>query len=525
MSKNFMRAPLVFLALTAGCGQVKDRDDRVVVATATSPTSTEQASKDAIDWNALRQFVELYGGGNGEGLSRAALANIFEKYKDQFAKFLAGTKLAPSELIDLLFKSFDANGDGRLNPGEVAGGLQQRVPILRWIPNNSSDLSEDELGAALLGEYPKASERARGLLKSTLLRYDEPWAGGRGNGRVTRQELASAGLLLGMLGDVDFSAPVALPPGAPQDQQLVVEQLHNKVDEQLFGRYEPLTDYTKLATADAQLEWSSLALEFHLIDRLADVFGSDGAIPLATLSDALAAWGEQPKAHWQNLYTLYDQAFLGGSGKGQVATLELFNLLTDLRFAERLRLHLGRLECMQSARDNCYPASAAAVNTSPERAYLLAALLTLYPRTGQSLFTHDGYWIGLKAFDTKRLGGDGNGALDEAELATALAYARLTENVYAAYDTNHDGLLSKAEALSLFKSLGINDKRLVDAFFADIGLDSPSGDVGFWEKLKLFFSGGLKTPPLIPYDFYTRLMKVLPRLISGNPAGSGRSGD
>jgi hypothetical protein len=120
------------------------------------------------------------------------------------------------------------------------------------------------------------------------------------------------------------------------------------------------------------------------------------------------------------------------------------------------------------------------------------------------------FWDGLKLYDDAIYGGNGDGKLDVAEVAMAMGVARVVENVYALYDTNHDGMLTKREAAPLFASLGFHDGRLIDAFFADIGLD---GGSAVWNALKMFFSGRSGIDRLAPFEFYKRLVKVLPRVL------------
>ncbi|MBI3555485.1 MAG: EF-hand domain-containing protein [Deltaproteobacteria bacterium] len=505
----------------AGCGQVKNRDDKVVVVQ--DATSTQHASRQlGPSLDQIRQFIELYFGGNG--VSRAGLSNLLEKYKDQLGKFLAGTKLSPNELIELLFK-FDANGDGKLTPGEVAEGLNKRIPILRWIPHNAATITRDQLAASIMREFPEASINARDGLTRTLMRFDEVWAEGNADGMLSRQELSTAGLILGMLQGTDFTIPITQPDGATAAQALVTEQLHHKVNQQIFGRFGKQENYTKLPAGDIQAEWMQLALRFYLTDRLTHHYNEDGKLAPDQQAEALSNFGPSQIGRWAELRRLYGSPLMGGDGdkdeKGHARhtlnTIESFTLLSDLDY-------VAKLFAMANG-----DVSAANIARLPgvTKALFLGDLLVLYPRTAWGLILSDGsrdkqdnwtirneYWDGLRIFDTVRYGGNGDGKLDLGEFAMALAVDRISENLFALYDTDHSGTINKAEAAVLFKEVLKDkyDKRIVDAFFADLGLDEGK-DPGFWAKLKAFFSGRTGIDDLSPFEFYVRLVKSLPRLL------------
>ncbi len=520
MNRIGLVATLATLAtmICAGCGQVKNRDDKVVVV---HDASTTQLSARELGSNLdqIRQFIELYFGGHG--VSRVGLGNLLEKYKDQLGKFLGGTKLTPNELIELLFK-FDANKDDKLTPGEVADGLAKRIPILRWIPRNTSSIDRQQLAAQILREYPDASVNAREGLTRALMHFDDVWAEGNGDGTLSRQELATAGLILGMLQGTDFSIPIAMPGNAPKSQALVTEQLHHKVNQQMFGRYSQL-QYTKLPAADIQVEWMQLALNFYLTDRLTHHYNEDGKLSREQQAEALSNFGPSQLGRWELLRKLYGSPLMGGDADKErgLNTIESFSLLSDLNYASKL---------FTAAKGDL---SAGGLARLPLKNSLLAHLMVLYPRTGQRLIMGElaawkkdpwairsEYWDGLQIYDTPRYGGNGDGKLDLGELAMALAVDRIVENLFALYDTDHSGSINKSEAAVLFKDVAPKhfDKRLVDAFFADLGLEEGK-DPGFWSKLKAFFSGRTEIDELSPFEFYIRLVKVLPRLLHTESEG------
>jgi hypothetical protein len=124
------------------------------------------------------------------------------------------------------------------------------------------------------------------------------------------------------------------------------------------------------------------------------------------------------------------------------------------------------------------------------------------------------YWDAFKGnWDSPKRGGDSDGTIDDGEMAMALAYERIIENLYELYDTNHDSFLSRDEANPLFATLGITNSRIIDAFFANISLDDP--DPSVWTRIRLFFTGDNGIDHLNPYDFQVRLVQILPRMLNG----------
>ncbi len=464
--------------LAQGCGQMKTQADRVVVVENSPPASGEpssntSASSDNADLKQIDDFIKLYFG--SEGVTRDGLKNILEKYKDKLRPFLAGLGLSESDLIDILF-SFDTNNDGRLTVSDVAQGLNKLVPILRWIPDNDSSITENELASVLAKEYPGTSDVARRGLEEALMQFDEPWAGGNGDERLSRKELSTAGLILGVMGQTDLSHGIALPDGLPSDEATILGQLDGKLNEQIFGRYSE-SDFKKLPGPDVQRECMQLAMRFYLTDKLTQFYTPD--------DEKIAPVGAQ-------LLLFYKSAFAGGDGGLNLNTIEAFNLLTDLDYAKKFL-------------------ATANVSIESPRTQMLESFTALFPQAAPSL-SNPGFWSGLKQFDQTRLGGNGDGKLDAEEFTMALAYVRVVETIFETYDANHDGMLSKTEAAPFFQRLGIPDPRVEDAFFADVGLDG-SGWL-FWEKVKAFFSGRNKIEQLSPYDFYQRLVEILPRVVN-----------
>lgn len=506
MTFRQLAATAVIASTLVGCGQLKNRDEKTLVVHDQAAVQMSQNELSA-NLDQLRQFIELYF--NGDGATRAQLTNLLERYKDKLAKFLHGTKLSMNDLIDLLF-SFDANHDGKVGTGEIIGGLFKKIPVLRWIPDNATSITGDELAAHIAAEYPQATEIARDGLKRALLSFDEAYAGGNGDGKLSRAELATAGLILGVLDQTDFGTGLTPPKNATRQEQLVIEQLRQKLNQQLFGRQKQL-EAGKLSEADAKLEYMALSLKFYLTDKLTHSYDRDGLIPGDKQAEALSKIG--PQQTNAALRQLYDHKIMGGDGDGKLSSIESFALVSDLTFAEKVFKALDG------------DISAAGLGKSKWNHYVLADLLVVFPRTGQGLALGDReawekdpwairpqFWDGMKLYDTPAYGGNGDGKIDTGELAVGLTYMRIVENIFGLYDTDSNGILSKEEASAMMKDLGFNDSRMLDAFFADVGLDG--GDVSFWDKMKAFFSGRSKINELGPFDFYVRLVKILPRIVS-----------
>ena len=493
--------------LVAGCGQVKQRDDKQVVAQqsgAKDSTVADGKHMSEATIKKLAAFYDLYA--DKEGISKQGLTNVIDKYKDQFSKVLSGSALSPKDLVDMLF-SFDKNHDQKLSVQEIESGVTERIPTMGWVEADG-EVSEEELAPILARHYPAASQAARDGLAHVLMSFDRPYADGNGDGKLSRKELSMAGLLIGSMHDMDFSGGVPCPDDADEETRLSFEVMQGKINMQMFGRYS-VTDWHQLSVADLNLEWMQVSLRFYLVDKLVQSFQSEGKVAFADVRDAVMKAGIPLIDRSDKLKSFYDSIFEGGDGDGKLNTIEFFNMLSDLQFAVQVR------RTMELTTDKMIG-----------KAYFFKSLLAIYPRVGNNLFlsgTRDNtlkgknirreYWDKqLPLFDALEHGGNANGSLDPGELAIAFAHAQLLERVFALYDRNHDGLLSRQEVEPLFKRAGIEDKEAIRIFFADIGLDGNSSH--FSMGVKLFFSGKKNLEYLAPYDFYVRMEEVLPKVFN-----------
>lgn len=525
------------VVITTGCGVVKSREDRVVTALqapgseqAGSVSSAGGPGSEDEELRQIKQFLDLYT--DHGAVTREGLANFLEKYKDKIAPFLAGLNLSSQDLVDMVF-AFDANHDGRVTPQEIADGLKKRIPILRWIPDNTAEITRDELARQIALEYPKASAPGVAGLADTLMRFDQSWAGGNANGKVGRAELSTAGLIIGVLAQTDFSNGFTIPPGSIPPLSggqaggcvdltpVAAKLIQQKVDQQLLGRYAAHAS-SELSQDDQRLEWMQVVLKFVLSDLLVHHYGEangphSGELSESTAQTAFSAWGIPQQPHWSQLRAIYDNPMMGGDGDGYYSSIETFNYLTDLEFAQKL-LALTHGDF-----------SAASLGANPAKHDLLARLLKLMPRTGEALFMDDldpaamakwglrkEYWDSFTQFDDPFLGGDGNGTLDIGETAMGMVYAKLIENLYELFDTNHNTYLERSEGDHLFAVIGAQagitfNYRAIDAFYANIGLNTASP--GLFARLRIFFSHGHTPTSLRPYDFQVRLVQILPRML------------
>ena len=509
-------AALAAALSAAACGQIKDRPDHVITVQGDGSAASGDSSSSTLpdDLRKLQDLINLYT--DKGSITKSGLANLINKYKDKIGGFLDGTGMTTDQIVEFLFQ-FDTNHDGNISTDEIVNALYKRIPILRWIPDNRAAIDATSLDADIAQEFPRASAIAREGLKGVLLRYDEKWAGGNGDGLLTRQELSVAGLLLGVLEQVDFSKGVPVPPGASDDQKLAIGLVNQKLNEQIYGRY-PVADSSLLAVDDAHLEWMQLALRFYLCDKLVYSTSGDSLIAPPDQAQALAQYGYGPADpnHWAAFRQLYSNPLMGGQAGGW-STIVTFNVVTELDYAARIWLVANG------------DFSAQNISQIPGRDALLASLQTIYPSAGKGLFLADpqskkkkkkdpagvrsDYWDNVKDFDSAELGGNHDGKIDIGELALALGYARVIDGIYATYDTNHDGLMSKLEAAPLFKSFGIVDPRAIEVFYADIDVDGKGNSL--WAALKIFFSGASKIDNLGPYEFHKRMIQILPHILNG----------
>lgn len=499
---------IVLLSLNAtGCGQARDRDEKIVYVDSSSAKSQNASTGLSNDLLSLQQFIELYF--EGDAISRDGMAHVLTKYRDKIIPFLKGMDITADELIDILF-SFDKNKDGKLGVGELADEIARRVPILKWIGSNTATVTPDELLKAIKAEYPAASHGACLGLQNSLLRFDETWAGGNTDGLISRREISIAGLALAAVAQTDLSKPLSRPAGSSVEEKLQLETLERLLNQQIFGRHSQVA-YKELPEADLRLEWAQFYLQSELTSRLAQRYGAGAELDTQGQVAALAAYGFPQRPHWAKLRTLYDNKMLGGDANGKLGFTETMLYLADFKYAAKIWTTAGGNFTSKN------------IGKLEGRRRLLWSLITTAPHSGAELFTLDGYWDSLIAFDTDELNGNRDGKLDQGELALALAFARLVDNIYALYDTNGDRVLSKPEAGRLFAAMGFDDKRVVDGFFADLGLDGHNP--GLWKKLKAYFSGRTDIDRLPPFEFYKRMVKVLPRVLDDETPKPPRRGD
>jgi hypothetical protein len=474
----------------AACGKVKGRDEPVLVVGEPQASRGPQEDDSERLVRRLKEIYDLYGG--SDGLTREELANLLSRAPGG----------ADAGLVELLFR-FDADGDTRLTLNEAIGGISSRVPTLGWIPAGEG-IARDELVHRLHQTYPDSSQAARDGLAEMLFRFDAPWAGGDGDERLERRETAMAGIVIGAVGDLDFSegVPTSRERLTP-DRAARLVAIERKVNAQVFGRY-AVADHRRLGATDRKLEWTQFALQYFVVDKMAKRLGAP--LPPDRLMLGLFAYGSPrisglvsaSSTRWPNLRRLYDNPLNLGNGDHRYSTLEIFHLLTDLEQAQKILAIVGPRPA--SGRIGVHPA-------------LFDHLLRAFPLTGRSLFlgangaARPEYWDRLIAFDRPLRGGNQDGILDAGEVAFAADYARILEMLFATYDTDHDGWMRKAEAREMLRRFDLDDPQVLDFMFTEAADHSETPDL-----LDMLGMGlGLATVKerLSPFELYLRLERIL----------------
>ena len=507
LSRVYIIALIASSAIIPGCGKVKERDDREVVMRSANTPSTDEVGGTHMTEDTIKkiaQFYTLYS--DDSGISRQGMTNIFSRHKDKITSLLAGKGITTTELVDMMF-SLDPNHDNKLSVAEIKSSASDHIPTLGWL-GAEEKIAPADLASHIEKQFPTASLGAREGLQHVLASFDQPFAGGNGDGLLTQKELSMAGLIIGSMMDTDFLTGLPTPTNADEEQKLTLEQLNHKFTQQLYSRYKEV-NWKNFLSADLTLEWIQFAIKFYLADKLVQVYGTAGKVAFADVRDVISHVGIPLIDKFDKLKQFYDADFMGGDGDGKLNVLELFNLVTDLEFSMKVRRTMD----------------VKTTNLAANKPYFFNTLLAVFPNCGYNLFltgsldntlqgktVREAYWNSLDKFDTIKRGGNANSSLDPGELAMALGWARLLDNIFAFYDINHDRVLSRAEVKPLFERMNIHDPEAIRIFYADIGLEGNTGK--FMMGMKLFFSGKKNLEYLTPYEFYVRMEEALPRVFA-----------
>lgn len=485
-SESFLILFACLVTATSACGKVKSADDRVLVVKGASQEGAGSAGHDAFD--ELRDLFKLYGDGGGMG--RSGFQNFFDRFRDRIEPVLAGAGISFNDLVQILFQ-WDKNGDDLLNPEEVVGGVEKKTQILKWFHGDETR-DEAELLAFMEQDFPVSSKAARTAFATQLMRFDRAWAGGDADGKLSRKEVSLAALLYAGVSSTDFTPEKFFQGKTPTPtEKALASQLLMKFRQRLQGRY-PSNDPKTLNAEDTSLEWTVLALDLLLADRRTRLTGDAGNGGLAE-EDQEAALSDlgfpSGLSSFMRIRDYYDSPLSGGNGDKRLNSIEVFQITSDMEFAKRF-LPPGKKKVGGKA------------------------LRSLFPLIGKSFFSSEYLSDQLPLFDENSRGGNGNGTLEAHELVPALAEAKTVEGLFAGFDKNSDGLLSKPEVRAILISIApdLNDDQVIDAFFADVGLDGTGW--GLWNWLGMQVSS---EDTLDPAAFYVRFRKILPRLMNVKP--------
>jgi hypothetical protein len=475
------------LSSAQGCGEAARRRARVMdLGVGAAPASLEQGLSGDTDAlvGQLTQLYSVYGG--KDGFTRQGLTQVLSKYAVGFRPVI----------VDLAF-ALDDNGDGRLTAAEVLDGVRTRLPLMTWVPKGAA-LPETSLVQSAARTFPDASDGVRDRLVSRLLRFDRREAGGDGDGRLSRRELALPAIVAKVAGQTQFPLQVQ---GSESDG-LLSRVLALRMSQQVVGRYST-PKYSHLPENDLRLEWMSLALDLVYADR---VTGHATGVPFEMGAERLAPLlgQEQDTAeiHQDTLTALlraYDSSAMGGNGDGKTEAGEWWSVLADVSHARALLNITGPLS----------PAHASALFFGP---YLQGHFLDLFPEAGSSYFL-DGMlstpagptlWDLAVSWDGSGVEGAADGILGESELALGLARVRSVDSLFQFLDSNHDGRLSRDEAAVLFQGFGVTDGLGAASLF--MGMDPSAGPTG---ALQTLLGLGGEAPPMKPLRFQQRVLGLI----------------
>ncbi|MEK7689513.1 MAG: hypothetical protein AAB425_00675, partial [Bdellovibrionota bacterium] len=337
-----------FALVLSGCYEMKPREEKILVV-----GDSGAAAADAAAVAGQSEAVQAEDGSKmpiSTSEQITEIANVYNNYasadgvtKDQITNIMVKTTgSADPQATDAIFDMAAAGGstDDKATPKEVLAGIYATIPTMAWIAQGET-LSREEIRPRMKATYSVASAVAVEGLLDTLFRYDEPWVGGNGDGRLSRMETEIAGLIIGGMDNEDYTSnpPVgAGTPGGPSgSEELQTKILDTKLNKQLFLRY-PVASMKQLALPDRQLEWVSFALRALLADSMVQIQG--GSIPLEKQAAALATMGysfvNDSTDGCLSLRKYYDNKINFGDGDGTLNTIEAFNLISDLDFAAKL---------------------------------------------------------------------------------------------------------------------------------------------------------------------------------------------
>ncbi|MBI2605882.1 MAG: EF-hand domain-containing protein [Deltaproteobacteria bacterium] len=458
----------VAAVLASGCGKVKVREEKVVTVRSAETTSVDQSFQDAAEvW-------KLYAQGDG-GINRDGLGNLANALKRNLETALGISNLPVDAALDAAMQLNPMLAKG-VTPRDIVESVHNNLPMLRWF---ATELTPEQLAVKLAEFFPESSETARRALLDALVKFDLAWAGGNQNGLLSNKELAFPILIMSALMKLDYSKGLPFEIEGVVIEKLSKQQIEAKFEQQIYGRY-PVASQHELSPTDRELETLRLSMRFYQMKRLLKTIGTDGELYPSQYAGAVGAATsvtvEGDDEALSSLARFYDHRLMGGNQDGSLSLLEAFQMTSDLEFAR------------------VYNA------LNPEGAPVkLANLPSIFPAVGREMFES---LPPVRAKKSKTVSG--------LERTAMIGKLRALELVFELYDVDQDGKISKSETRPILQKIGIDQPYAVEAFFADVGLESGGG---FWTGVRMKLKSAVTADALSPREFYVRMNKVFTRLL------------
>lgn len=527
---SLLTSVALLMALPVSCGKFRAKDDRTV--TITQEKHQEQPGVKGA-FQAIEAFYDLYvksvGGVSYNGLSQ--MLNHFQGALKMQGIEPTGRLQKIVELIYQIAKPEDPQG-GLLNVKDIVQQIQQIVPVFKWIPEGRG-LGKQELTDAIRAEYPTARLPAIDYLAHMLYRCDSVELGGNGNGKIERDEVALSGFLFGIFAHLDTeSIEAKIAESKDVKLQLLYRALKMKLDQQVLFRF-PEKTFASLDLVSRRLELMSLAVRFLHVSKLMDRYG--GSIAVKTTGDLrpiYADLGIDDALTSLRMNRFYLKMNLGSLDSGEddsddvdddstanqpketkysINAVQLFNLVTDY---EHARVLLTVFDATKNLSGD-----AGRIQNREYASRIRTHFEAIYPHFAKRLFTLDrlNESPDLSVFDSilENSSFSKDRKLDAPTLTMTLAFASLEEILFAQFDRNQDGVLTRKEVRRLLGLLNIHDSLALTAFMSNAGLDqvaSPDPTVNTFDAIRILISqkkGSTPSDGLTAADFHDRMWTVL----------------
>jgi hypothetical protein len=464
----------LFLFSLLGCGKMQTKDEKVIrIAEGEDPSidATVKATKEILNTYSKTKPPE-----------EQALNNMIKKVRAQLEEWL-GIKGVDLDVLYDVAKELVKINTNDLTYDDIKKRIQSKLFVLRWFVEKN-DLDKNELQQKLREKYPNASNTAIEGLVNTLMLQDQSWIGGNGDTKINPAELAYASIVMLILDTVDFTNGVPYHIEGMVEFKMTKELLVKKLNQQIFGKYGQSTIET-ISAADRKLEVMKFAIRvIQFAEAVRPSSLPDGNVRPAQYYEVISRVIQDSSTinnnvSLQKLVQLYDMKFLGGNEDAVLNMIELSMLVTDYEFGHKLYEMLKNKEISTIFKET----NLASIYRKVNETLLNVVLQDLLSQSSKE---------------------------DVFLTAKALVSLMLTDFIFTTYDFNDDSFLDKDEAKPLFKQIGVNDPKVLRAFFADVGLEPKSSKIMAFIEL-LFKLGG--KDKLNSIDVYKRISKVIDRLM------------